>query len=138
MNVIEIIGWFFLVASFLVLGIGVMFVLALMRATEAERRHLANNAINEMVIFGLWVAGLVASIGVLQAKSWGRWMLQYFCIVLIALCCLTAFQKGYTAWKAGERASLIGIAIFLIPVVLACAGAIYELQGPAAAAWFGR
>ncbi len=138
MNVIQIIGWFFLVASFVVLGIGVAFIIALMRANEAERRHLVNNAINEMVIFSIWIAGFAGSIGVLQAKSWGRWMLQYFCIVLIALCCLTAFQKGYTAWKAGERSSLIGIAIFLIPVILACAGAIYELQGPAGAAWFAR
>ncbi|MSQ21430.1 MAG: hypothetical protein EXR39_18285 [Betaproteobacteria bacterium] len=138
MNVMLIIGWFFLVTSFVVLGLGVAFVIALMRASEAERRHLVNNAINEMVIFGIWVAGLAASIGVLQGKPWGRWMLQYFCIVLIALCCLIAFQKGYTAWKAGERSSIIGIIIFLFPVILACGGAIYELQGPEAAAWFAR
>ncbi len=138
MNAIQIVGWFFLLASIVVLGLGVIFIIALMRASELERRHLVNNAINEIVIFGIWIAGFAGSIGVLQARPWGRWMLQYFCIVLIALCCLTAFQKGYTAWKAGERSALLGIAIFLIPIVLASIGAIYELHGEAAAAWFAR
>lgn len=138
MNSIEIIGWFFLIASIIVLGLGAVFVMALTRANENARKQLANNVLNEIVIFGIWIAGLAGSVGVLQAQTWGRVILLYFCIVLIVLCLLVAFQRGYTAWKAGERQSLMGIAIFLAPILIACGAAIVELRGAEADAYFSR
>ncbi len=36
MNAVQIVGWFFLLASMVVLGLGVVFIVALMRAPESE------------------------------------------------------------------------------------------------------
>jgi FtsH-binding integral membrane protein len=138
METMQIIGWFFLAASLVALGIGAFLVATLSRTAEDTRRHLAANAWNEAVIFGIWIAGLAGSIGVLRGESWGRFLLQLFCWILIALVGLTAAQRGRLAWKAGERASLLGIGLFTIPIVLACGAAIIELRSPGADAWFRR
>lgn len=138
MHTMQIVGWLFLVVTAIGLVIGAYLVAMLSRSEEDIRKHLANNAWTEMVVFGVWIAGFAGSIGVLLGKPWGRAMLELFCWVMIILCVLTAGQKSLLAWRTHQRPALIGIALFVVPILLACGAAIIELRAQTANSWFNR
>lgn len=138
MQTMQIIGWLFLAVTAIGLLAGAYVVAALSRADDETRKHLAGNAWTEMVMFGIWVAGFAGSIGVLMARPWGRGLLELFCWVLIILCLITAAQRSLHAWRTDQRQALVAIALFMVPIVLACGAAILELRGEAANNWFNR
>lgn len=138
MHTMQIIGWLFLVVTTIGLLIGAYVVAMLSRADDDIRKHLANNAWTEMVVFGVWIAGFAGSIGVLLGKPWGRAMLELFCWVMIILCLLTGAQKSLLAWRTHQRPALIGIALFIVPILLACGAAIVELRDASANNWFNQ
>ncbi len=137
MHTMKIIGWLFLVATGIGLLAGAYMVAMMSRAEEDIRKHLARNAWTEMVMFGIWVAGFAGSVGVLMGRGWGRGLLELFCWVMIILCVLTGGQKALHAWRV-HRPALIGIALFVLPIMLACGAAIVELRAEAANSWFNR
>lgn len=138
MHTMQIIGWSFLAITLIGLLVGAYLVAMLSRADEDARKHLARNAWTEMVMFGIWIAGFAGSIGVLMGRLWGRGLLELFCWVLIILCVLTGAQKSLHAWRTNQRPALLGIALFIAPVLIACGAAIFELRAEAANTWFNR
>lgn len=139
---ITFVAWFFMIASTVALVIGAFLITALMRAEESIRRVLANHAWNEMLLFGIWIMGFIGSWGLLGRNAWGRDMLELFCWVFGALVFLTGItrlrqmreqmRKGV---PVNVNAGILGIVLFVVPILLFCWGAIVTLKSDQARQW---
>lgn len=139
---ITFVAWFFMIASTCALVIGAFLVTALMRSNMAVKQALADSAWNEMLLFGIWIMGFIASWGLLGREQWGRDLLELFCWVLGALTFLTAVSRlrGMRAQlrkgvAVNVNAGIIGIVLFATPVLLFCWGSIVTLRSEQAKQW---
>ena len=83
------IGWFFTGMSAAVLVVGAAVVSWLHRSGRLGARYLQGIVWGDVLLLAIWVLGLAGGIGVLQRATWGRFALELFCLVLIALTVLT-------------------------------------------------
>lgn len=130
------IGWFFTLVSVAALLVGSWVIMSLHRAGELERRFLSVNVLNDTVLFGIWILGLAGGIGLLQGKPWSRFILEFFCWVLIVLTLLSSGSRLYQLKRqAGNPVNWFsavgGVALVALPIVLLCAAAILTLRSPA-------
>lgn len=128
---LQIVGWLYTVGAALALGVGIWLTIGLHYSGEDVRKHLAARALDDSLLFGIWIMGLGGGIGVLLEKSWSRWLLELFCWVLVVLVCLSAFNR----WRAAPppRGLLaLSLALFLLPIVAICAATIFTLRGETA------
>jgi hypothetical protein len=131
------IGWIFLVLSVLAILAGSWVIIALHRAGDLEKRILSNTVFGDMLLFGIWILGLVGSIGLLLGKAWAALPLQFFCVVLIPLTLISTANrlvalKRETEGQVNWFNAISGAAVVVIPVVLICAAAVLTLRNPAA------
>lgn len=139
---ITFVAWFFMIASTVALVVGAFLITALMRAEESVRKVLANHAWNEMLLFGIWIMGFISSWGLLGRNEWGRDMLELFCWVLAALVFLTGITR-LRQMRAQLRqgvpvnvnAGILGVVLFVVPILLFCWGSIVTLRSDQARAW---
>lgn len=134
---LPLVGWLFTLLSAGALVLGALVILAMHRAGELQRRFLAASAWSDMALFAIWVLGLAGGIGVLQARSWGRDLLEFFCWTLIALVLLSAASRLYAARRqsAAEPVNWVGavagITLVAMPLIVLCAAAIFTLRSDA-------
>jgi hypothetical protein len=134
---LPLIGWIFLVLSLIAILAGSWVIIALHRASELEKRILSSTVFSDILLFGIWILGLVGSIGLLLGKSWAVLPLQFFCVVLIPLTIISAANR-LVAFKRDSAGpvnwfnAISGAAVVVVPVVLICAAAIMTLRNPAA------
>ncbi len=127
---LTVIGWLYAVFCAGALAIGSWLVIGVHYSGEPARNQLAARAIDDSILFGIWIAGLAGGIGLLLGKSWSRAVLEMFCWVLMVLVMLTAVSRFRAA--PPPRATLgLGLALFVLPVVALCAATIYTLRGAA-------
>jgi hypothetical protein len=129
---LPLIGWLYVIACGIALGLGAWLTLGLHRSGEGARKQLAARALDDSMLFGIWVMGLAGGIGVLLEKSWSRWLLELFCWVLIILVALSCFSR----WRATPppRGLLaLSMALFALPIAAACIATILALRGETAA-----
>ena len=134
---LELIGWIFLVLSITAIIAGSLVIIALHRASELEKRILSRTVFSDMLLFGIWILGLVGSSGLLLGKAWAVLPLQFFCLVLIPLTLISAANrlvalKRETEGQVNWFNAISGAAVVVIPVVLVCAAAVLTLRNPAA------
>ncbi len=130
------IGWIFLILSTIAILAGSWVIIALHRAGNLEKRILSSNVFSDMLLFSIWILGLVGSTGLLLGKAWAVLPLQFFCVVLIPLTIISAANRMVALQRESEGPvnwfnAVSGAAIVVVPVVLICAAAVITLRNPA-------
>ena len=130
------IGWFFSAISLVVLTVGGMMLMHLYKTGRLTGAYLQERGAQEIVLIAIWLVGLTAGAGVIYHHSWSQWLLEYFCWVLIVLVVLSGSTRMANLKKEvpdiSRRAffnSLLGVLMFVLPVVLFCAATIFTLRG---------
>jgi hypothetical protein len=131
------IGWFFAMFSAAALVLGVVFILALARADEPQRKYLTFSFWNDALLAGIWVMGLAGGIGVIRLEPWGRSLLELFCWALIVLAVLSAATRLYALRQPREGeppvnwvGAIAGVTLIVVPIVAVCAATIVTLRSP--------
>ena len=128
---LALIGWLFTLGSAAALLLGGWLVIGVHFSGEAARSELARRVVEDAMLFGIWIFGLVGGIGVLLHKSWSRGVLEFFCWVLMVLAILTAWTR-YRAAPPPRGQQLLGITAFLVPVLVICGATILTLRSETA------
>ena len=124
---LPVVGWLFTVVSALALALGEWLVIEMHYSGEEARKHLASRVIDDTVLFGIWILGLVGGVGVLLETSWSRAVLEFFCWVLMVLVTLVAISRFRAAPR--PRGTLgMSLALFVVPVLALCGATIYSLR----------
>jgi hypothetical protein len=127
---IAVIGWLVTAACALALGVGAWLVIGLHLAGTDVRKHLAARVLDDSILFGIWILGLVGGIGLLRGKSWSPAVVQMFCWTLIALVLLSAWQR----WRAApppRNLLLTSLLLFALPIIVFCGVSIVTLRSEA-------
>ncbi len=125
------VGWLFSLGPGLALGLGIWLTLGLRFSGDDARRQLAARVLDDALLFGIWIFGMVGGIGVLLEKSWSRWSLELFCWTLMVLATLSAVSR----WRAAPPPRgllVVGLALFVLPLAAVCAATILTLRGETA------
>ena len=128
---IALLGWLYTVGAGLALLFGAWLIVGIHLREPDARRQLVARALDDMLLFGIWILGLAGGIGVLLEKAWSRPVLELFCWTLMLLVVLSAWSR----WRAAPppRVTLaLSLALFLLPVVAVCAATILTLRSEAA------
>ncbi len=121
------IGWIFTILCGAALALGAWIVIGVHFAGEEARAYLAARALEDTVLFGIWIAGFAGGVGVLLGKSWGRVLLEYFCWVLPVLAVLAAIPR-FRAAPPPRTTLAVSLALFLVPLIALCGAAIVVLR----------
>jgi hypothetical protein len=131
------IGWFFAIASFAALAIGVLLLHQLFRSGKIPPEYLQSRIISDFALLLVWLIGLVSSFGMLSGFSWGRTGLEYFCWVLIALTLLSGGTRlaAYRQHPQGQGLTLrawvvavAGVILVALPLIALCGVTILTLR----------
>ena len=128
---LQLVGWLFAVGSGLALALGIWIVGALRYGGEGARKQLAARIAEDFFLFVIWLLGLAGGIGVLQEKSWSRWVLELFCWTLIILSLLS----GVSRWRAAPPPRgllLVSLLLFIFPLIVFCLTTVATLRGETA------
>ena len=128
---LALVGWLFAVGSGLALGLGIWIIIGLHQSGEDVRRHLAARALDDSLLFGIWILGIAGGIGVLLEKSWSRWVLELFCWTLMILVLLSAWSR-WRAAPAPRGMLAVSLALFVVPLIAVCVATIATLRGETA------
>ena len=131
------IGWFFAIASFAALAIGVLLLHQLFRSGKIPPEYLQSRIISDFALLVVWFIGLVSAFGLLNGFPWGRTGLEYFCWVLIALTLLSGGTRlaSYRQHPQGQRltprgwiVAVAGVLLVALPLVALCGVSILTLR----------
>lgn len=128
---LSVIGWVFALFCGFALAVGIWMIIGLHFSGPEAKKHLASRVLDDTILFGIWVLGLVGSIGLLLGKGWASTLMQFFCWTLIALVILSAWGRWRAAPKPKNMVA-VSIALFAGPIVVFCVASILSLRGPAA------
>ena len=129
------IGWFFAIASFAALAIGIVLLQQLFRSGKISPEYLQTRIVSDFALLLLWFIGLVSAFALLNGYSWGRTGMEYFCWVLIALTLLSggerllAYRKQPQALSPrGWVVAISGVMLVVMPLVALCGASILTLR----------
>jgi hypothetical protein len=133
---LPVIGWLFAVVCGLALGVGIWVIVGLHYSGTDARKHLASRVVDDTILFGIWILGLVGSIGLLLGKSWSPVALQFFCWTLMALVIISSWQRLRAAPRPRTMVTL-SLLLFVVPIVTFCVASIMTLRNQAMVAALG-
>lgn len=128
---LQLVGWLCAVGSGLALVLGIWLVVALRYGGVGARKQLAARVAEDFFLFVIWLLGLAGGIGVLQEKSWSRWVLELFCWTVIILSLLS----GISRWRATPPPRgllLVSLVLFIFPLIVFCLTTVATLRGDTA------
>ena len=128
---VSLIGWLFSIGSGLALAFGGWLIVGIHLRDETARKELAARALDDSVLFGIWILGLAGGIGVLLGKSWSRVVLELFCWALMVLLLMSCWSRLRAAPPPRGMLAL-SLALFVLPVVAVCVATILTLRGETA------
>jgi hypothetical protein len=143
---LTLIGWLVTGLSIIALALGALTIIAMHRSGERERQLLARTVLNDALLFGIWILGLAAGIGVLRLETWGRGLMEFFCWVLIPLVIVSALNRILVTKRESEAAGLrmqwmpaiAGVLVIAAPLLFLAGATIHTLRGEAAQQAFSR
>ena len=124
------IGWIFSVVSGIALALGTL-IAALHWASETTREHARKRALEDIVLFAIWVLGLAGGIGVLAGKGWSRPALELFCWTLMLLIVMSSWSR-LREMPGPRNMRALQMALFVMPVVVFCIATIVTLRSETA------
>lgn len=141
-----VIGWLFTGLSVFALALGALTIITMHRSGETARQMLARTALNDLLLFGIWILGLAGGIGVLRLENWGRHLLEYFCWVLIPLVIVSGATRFLAVRRQVEAEgatfewlpALAGVLLVALPLVALAGVSIYTLRSEVAQQAFTR
>ena len=87
---IPLIGWVYTVAGLAALLLGASLLTLMYKAEKLPGRNVDYSVWNDIILLGVWGIAFLAGMGVLNNKSWGPSLLEYFCWVMIVLIVILA------------------------------------------------
>ena len=133
---LTLIGWVFTLASGAALLLGIWMIIGVHRSGTAARRHLEARVLDDIVLFGIWILGLAGGIGVLLLKSWAPMVLELFCVTIVVLLGLSAWNR-LRASEPPRTLLIVSLLLFAVPILVLCVATVLTLRGEAARAVFG-
>jgi ribose/xylose/arabinose/galactoside ABC-type transport system permease subunit len=131
------IGWFFAIASFAALAIGVLLLQQLFRTGKIPPEYLQSRIVSDFALLLVWLIGLASGFGLLNGYAWGRTGLEYFCWVLIALTLLSGGTRlaSYSRHPQGQAltprawvVAVAGVMLVALPLIALCGVSIFTLR----------
>jgi len=135
---LRFVGWFFTLLPAAALSIGGLILYTMFRSGGLARRYAEQSLLNDLTLVGIWFAGLMGGIGVLQGKSWSLWVLEFFCWVLCAMVLLSSAYRLLALKRATGQtprnwlAAIAGVMLLALPILAFCGATIYTLRSDAA------
>ncbi len=141
---LDFIGWFYATACGIVVIFGLLVFAVLYARGIIKERYKDYNILNDVMLLMIWVIGFGGAIGVIDRSQWGQFLLQLFCWMLMALVVLSTASRIYTVYKLGQGVTrrdwiqiIVGMTLFVLPVILFCIATIFSLRSEAARTAFG-
>ena len=131
------IGWFYAIASFAALTLGVVLLQQLFRSGKIPPEYLQSRIVGDFVLLLVWAIGLVSAFALLNGYAWGRTGLEYFCYVLIALTLLSGATRiaAHGRQAQGDRLAprswvlaVAGVLLVALPLIALCVVTIHSLR----------
>src|SRR5512140_128950 len=131
------IGWFFAIASFAALTIGIVLLQQLLRSGKIPPEYLQSRIVGDFALLLVWAIGLASAFALLNGYAWGRTGLEYFCWVLLALTLLSGATRLLAYGRQAQGAqvaprswvlAIAGVLLVALPLVVLCAVAIHSLR----------
>jgi hypothetical protein len=139
------IGWFFAIASFAALAVGVLLLQQLFRSGKIPPEYLQSRIVSDFALLLLWFIGLVSAFALLNGYSWGRTGMEYFCWVLIALTLLSSAERLLSYHKGAQGltprgwvVAIAGVLLVALPLIALCAVSISTLRSDEVREQFDR
>ncbi|HKO88587.1 MAG TPA: hypothetical protein VJU83_08725 [Burkholderiales bacterium] len=129
-----LIGWFYTLASMVVLTGGAIVMLSLRRATAVERDAAKRNALLDYLMMAVWVGGLAGGVGILLRKVWALHVLEFFCYALVVMMCMSIYNRYRDVKRRSKAehvnwlAALSGLLVVGTPVVFIAYATIATLR----------
>src|SRR5512141_1238319 len=121
------IGWFFAIASFAALAIGIVLLQQLFRSGKIPPEYLQSRIVGDFALLLVWAIGLASAFALLNGYAWGRIGLEYFCWVLLALTLLSGATRLVTHGRQGARVAprswllaIAGVLVVALPLIALC------------------
>ena len=133
---LPLIGWVFTLASAAALLLGAWMIIGVHKSGRTARRQLEARVLDDIVLFAIWSLGLAGGIGVLLQKSWAPVVLELFCVTLVVLVGLSAWNR-LRASTPPRMLLIASLLLFSVPIVVLCVATVLTLRGDAARAVFG-
>lgn len=133
---LPVIGWLFAFVCGLALSVGIWMIIGLHFSGADARKHLASRVVDDTLLFGIWILGMVGSVGLLLGKSWSPAVMQFFCYTLMALVLISSWQRLRAAPKP-RTLFTVSLLLFVVPIVMMCVAAILSLRNEAVLATLG-
>lgn len=129
------IGWFFAIASFAALAIGIVLLKQLFRSGKIPPEYLQSRIVSDFALLLLWFIGLASAFALLNGYSWGRTGMEYFCWVLIALTLLSSAERLLSYRKGAQSLTprgwviaISGVLLVVLPLIALCGVSIVTLR----------
>ena len=131
------IGWFFAIASFTALALGIPLLQQLFRSGKIPAEYLQSRIVSDFALLLVWLIGLASAFGLLNGYDWGRTGLEYFCWVLIALTLLSGgtrlstyrrHPQGQALTPRGWVIAVAGVMLVALPLIALCGVSILTLR----------
>jgi hypothetical protein len=133
---LPVIGWVFTIACGAALALGAWMIIGVHKSGPEARKRLAGRVLDDTILFAIWILGLAGGIGVLQQRSWGAIVLEFFCWTLTVLILLSSWQR-LRASAPPRTILVISIVLFATPIIIFCAATVLTLRSDAARAALG-
>jgi len=127
---LEVIGWFFSVASGIALALGVL-IIGLYYGREGTRGQSGKRILEDALLFLIWLLGLAGGVGVLLGRAWSRPVLELFCWTLMGLLVMTCWSRVRAA-PPPHGMRVVQLALFVLPVLAVCIATILTLRSETA------
>lgn len=126
---LDLIGWLYTVLCGGAIAIGAWIIVAV--HVRGDRGALAARAMEDAILFGIWVLGFAGGIGVLLGRSWSRPVLELFCWSFSVMLLLSAWSR-WRAAPAPKGRLAFSLALFVVPVLALTGATILTLRSETA------
>lgn len=125
------IGWIAVIVSGGAIGVGAWLIAGMHLQGGEMRQYLAARALDDTLLFGIWLLGFGGGIGLLLEKPWSRYAMEIFCWALILLVSMSSYVRLRAA-QPPRMQVFMGHLLLIMPVYAYCAATLLTLRSRSA------